>query len=146
VVPRTALPRVLKAIDQLSAEHGLVVANVFHAGDGNLHPLILYRASEQGVNERVKALGGAIMNLCLEVGGSISGEHGVGSDKRCFLDQMFSAEDLDSMQWVRLAFDPLGRANPGKIFPTPQTCGESMRRSVQLQTEGRSLPEEAIVY
>jgi glycolate oxidase len=146
VVPRTALPRVLQAIDQLSAEHGLVVANVFHAGDGNLHPLILYRGAEQGVNERVKELGGAIMNLCLEVGGSISGEHGVGSDKRCYLDQMFSADDLISMQWVRLAFDPLGRANPGKIFPTPKSCGESLRRSVHLQAEGQSLPEEAIVF
>lgn len=146
VVPRTALPRVLEAIDQLSAEHGLVVGNVFHAGDGNLHPLILYRASEKGVNERVKALGGAIMKLCLEVGGSISGEHGVGSDKRCYLDQMFSAEDLITMQRVRLAFDPLGRANPGKIFPTPQSCGESLRRSVQLRAEGQSLPQEAIVF
>ena len=146
VVPRTALPSVLAAIDRLSFERGLVVANVFHAGDGNLHPLILYRASEPGVNDRVKALGAAIMELCLEAGGSISGEHGVGSDKRCFLDRMFSEDDLATMRLLRKAFDPQGRANPGKIFPTPQTCGESQRRLVQLQAEGASLPGDVVAY
>lgn len=146
VVPRTALPSVLAAIDRLSEERGLVVANVFHAGDGNLHPLILYRASEPGVNERVKALGAAIMELCLDAGGSISGEHGVGSDKRCFLDRMFSSDDLATMRLLRSAFDPEGRANPGKIFPTPRTCGESQRRYVELKNQAVPLPDEAVVY
>ena len=119
---------------------------MFHAGDGNLHPLILYRASDPGVNERVKALGAAIMELCLNAGGSISGEHGVGSDKRCFLDRMFSSDDLATMRLLRLAFDPEGRANPGKIFPTPRTCGESQRRYVELQNKAVPLPDEAVVY
>ena len=104
------------------------VANVFHAGDGNLHPLILYRSDEEGIGERVEALGAAIMELCLEVGGSISGEHGVGIDKRCFMDWMFAPADLETMQLVRQALDPTGLANPGKLFPTPGGCAESARR------------------
>ena len=146
VVPRTALPGVLAAIEQLSGEHGMPVANVFHAGDGNLHPLILYRAGDPGVNERVKALGGEILRLCLEAGGSISGEHGVGSDKRCYMDWMFSPDDLASMQLVRRAFDPDGLANPGKIFPTPKSCGESLGRLVELKVKGVELPEDALVF
>ena len=146
VVPRTALPRVLAAIDRLSAEHGLPVANVFHAGDGNLHPLILYRSGEPGVNERVKALGAAILRLCLEAGGSISGEHGVGSDKRCYMDWMFSGDDQATMQLVRRALDPDRLANPGKIFPTPKTCGESLRRQVELKVAGVELPQDAVVF
>ena len=146
VVPRTALPQVLAAIERLSQEHGLAVANVFHAGDGNLHPLILYRAGEPGVNERVKELGAAILKLCIEAGGSISGEHGVGSDKRCYMDWMFSADDQATMQLVRKAFDPDGLANPGKIFPTPKTCGESLRRLMELKVEGVELPEGAAVF
>jgi len=146
VVPRTALPRVLAAIDRLSAEHGLPVANVFHAGDGNLHPLILYRAGEPGVDARVKALAGEILRLCIEAGGSISGEHGVGSDKRCYMDWMFGADDQATMLLVRRAFDPDSLANPGKIFPTPKTCGESLQRLVELKIEGVALPEEALVF
>ena len=146
VVPRTALPGVLAAIEQLSGEHGLPVANVFHAGDGNLHPLILYRAGDPGVNDRVKALGGDILRLCLEAGGSISGEHGVGSDKRCYMDWMFSPDDLASMQLVRRAFDPEGLANPGKIFPTPKSCGESLGRLVELKAQGVQLSEDALVF
>ena len=133
VVPRSALPRVLAAIDQLSQEHELPVANVFHAGDGNLHPLILYNGREDGVQQRVKALGAAILRLCVDAGGSISGEHGVGADKRCFLDWMFEPSDLETMQLVRQAFDPEQRANPGKLFPTPVTCGESSRRATQIK-------------
>ncbi len=144
VVPRTALPGVLAAIEQLSGEHGLPVANVFHAGDGNLHPLILYRSGDPGVNDRVKALGGDILRLCLEAGGSISGEHGVGSDKRCYMDWMFSPDDLASMQLVRRAFDPDGLANPGKIFPTPKSCGESLGRLVELRAEGQGVLHEAL--
>ena len=146
VVPRSALPRVLAAIEQLSASYGLPVANVFHAGDGNLHPLILYSAQEPGIEERVKALGADILRLCVDEGGSISGEHGVGSDKRCYLDWMYGPDDLATMQLVRRAFDPLNIANPGKIFPTPSSCGESARRVAVLQAQGQALPDEAVVF
>jgi len=146
VVPRSALPRVLAAIDQLSQRHGLPVANVFHAGDGNLHPLILYRDGEPGVRERVQELGGEILRLCVEAGGSISGEHGIGSDKRCYLDWMYTPDDLATMQLLRRAVDPLGRANPGKIFPTPRGCAESTRRVQVLRAAGVSLPAEAVVF
>jgi glycolate oxidase len=132
VVPRSALPRVLAAIDGLARRYGLPVANVFHAGDGNLHPLILYRADDPGVLDRVQQLGAEILRLCIDAGGSITGEHGVGSDKRCYIDWMFGPEDLATMQLVRQSFDPLALANPGKIFPTPRSCGESARRRVEL--------------
>jgi glycolate oxidase len=146
VVPRSALPRVLAAIDGLSQRHGLPVANVFHAGDGNLHPLILYSDGEPGVRERVQELGGEILRLCVEAGGSISGEHGIGSDKRCYLDWMYTPDDLATMQLLRRALDPHARANPGKIFPTPRSCAESARRVQVLRAAGVSLPEEAVVF
>jgi glycolate oxidase len=146
VVPRSALPRVLAAIDGLSQRHGLPVANVFHAGDGNLHPLILYRDGEAGVRERVQELGGEILRLCVEAGGSISGEHGIGSDKRCYLDWMYTPDDLATMQLLRRALDPHARANPGKIFPTPRSCAESARRVQVLRSAGVALPEEAVVF
>jgi glycolate oxidase len=137
VVPRSALPRVLAAIEELSRRYSLPVANVFHAGDGNLHPLILYDANQHDVQERVQSLGADILRLCIDAGGSITGEHGVGADKRCYMDWMFSPDDLDTMQLVRNAFDPEGRANPGKLFPTPRSCGESARRarSVRVQVD-----------
>ena len=128
VVPRSALPAVMRSIGELSSRYGLPVANVFHAGDGNLHPLILYRADQPGVGERVQALAAEILRLCIEAGGSISGEHGVGNDKRCYMDWMFSPDDLATMTLVREAFDPQGLANPGKLFPTPKSCGESLSR------------------
>lgn len=124
VVPRTALPRVLAAIDRLSAEHGIRVANVFHAGDGNLHPLVLFDDAEPGAGERAETVSGAILDLCIEHGGSITGEHGVGVDKARYMPRMFSDDDLDTMQLVRCAFDPRGLSNPGKVFPTPRLCGE----------------------
>jgi glycolate oxidase len=128
VVPRSALPPVMRAIGELSERYGLPVANVFHAGDGNLHPLILYRSGDPAVEARVQELAADILRLCLDAGGSISGEHGVGSDKRCYMDWMFTPDDLATMGLVRQAFDPQNRANPEKIFPTPRTCGESLRR------------------
>ncbi|MEV5324919.1 FAD-linked oxidase C-terminal domain-containing protein [Nonomuraea sp. NPDC052634] len=124
VVPRTSLPAVLAAIDRLSAEHDIRVANVFHAGDGNLHPLVLFDDGDPGAGERAEAVSGAILDLCIENGGSITGEHGVGVDKSRYMPKMFSADDLDTMQLVRCAFDPAGLANPGKVFPTPRLCGE----------------------
>ena len=117
------MPQVLKAISQLSQKHGLAVANMFHAGDGNLHPLILYSANEPGIVERVKSLGSEILRVCVEVGGSISGEHGVGADKRCYLDWMFQPEDLDTMKLLRRAFDPLNHANPARSFPPQEPAG-----------------------
>lgn len=127
VIPRTQLPYVLKEIAALSEKHGYGVANVFHAGDGNLHPLILYDNAIPGQLEAVEELGGDILKLCVQVGGSISGEHGIGADKRCYMPNMFSPIDLETMQWVRQVFNPNGLANPEKIFPTPRTCGEGAR-------------------
>ena len=146
VVPRSTLPRVLMAIERLSREYELPVANVFHAGDGNLHPLILYNADTPDVESRVRDLGSAILRECLDVGGSITGEHGVGADKRCYLDWMFAADDLSTMKLLRRAFDPDGRANPDKIFPTPKSCGESARRQVILTSEGLEMPSEAKAF
>ena len=146
VVPRSQLPRVLAAIETLSAEHGLPVANVFHAGDGNLHPLVLYDPRQPGISQRVKELGAAILGLCIDVGGSISGEHGVGSDKRCYMDWMYSGDDLATMLLVRSALNADGLANPGKLFPTPRTCAESARRVEVLKVDGCRLPSEAVVF
>ena len=130
VIPRTRLPLVLREIKALSQQHGYRVANVFHAGDGNLHPLILYNHAIPGQLEAVEALGGDILKLCVQVGGSISGEHGIGADKRCYMPQMFSPTDLETMQWVRQAFNPDGLANPTKLFPTPRTCGEAAHQPI----------------
>jgi len=127
VIPRTQLPNVLREIEALGERHGYRVANVFHAGDGNLHPLILYNNSIPGQLEAVEELGGDILKLCVQVGGSISGEHGIGADKRCYMPTMFSPTDLDTMGWVRQVFNPDGLANPTKLFPSPRTCGEAAR-------------------
>jgi glycolate oxidase len=124
VIPRTALPEVLRRIGEVATAHGVRVANVFHAGDGNLHPLVLFDAAVPGEDERAEAVSGAIIDLCVEYGGSITGEHGVGADKAKYMPRMFTDDDLDTMQLVRCAFDPDGIANPGKIFPTPRLCGE----------------------
>jgi glycolate oxidase len=124
VVPRTKLPQVLRRIDELSQEHGLRVGNVFHAGDGNLHPLVLYDGRVDGEAGRAEELANLILEACIDAGGSITGEHGVGSDKACAMPLMFGADDLEAMQRLRRAFDPRGLANPGKLFPTPRLCGE----------------------
>jgi glycolate oxidase len=124
VIPRTALPDVLRRMNEVAAEHGVRVANVFHAGDGNLHPLVLFDDGVPGEAERAETVSGAILDLCIEYGGSITGEHGVGVDKARYLPRMFTDTDLDTMQLVRCAFDPHGLANPGKVFPTPRLCGE----------------------
>jgi glycolate oxidase len=124
VVPRTALHDVLQAISAMSAAAGLRVANVFHAGDGNLHPLVLFDDSDPAQAQAAEELSGAILDECIRHGGSITGEHGVGVDKSKYMPRMFSADDLDTMQLLRCAFDPGGLCNPGKIFPTPRMCGE----------------------
>jgi glycolate oxidase len=132
VVPRTALPEVLRKISSLSTEEGIKVANVFHAGDGNLHPLVLFDDMRPGESERAERLSGAILDACIEHGGSITGEHGVGVDKSRYMPKMFGPADLDTMQLLRCAFDPAGLCNPGKVFPTPRLCGEvpGVRRGV----------------
>jgi len=130
VIPRTKLPQVLREIEQLGEKFGYKVANVFHAGDGNLHPLILYNGATPGAFEQVEALGGAILKLCVQVGGAISGEHGIGAEKRCYMDTMFTPTDLETMQWVREVFDPKRIANPGKLFPSPRTCGEGAKQGM----------------
>jgi glycolate oxidase len=124
VIPRTRLPDVLRRIDELSGEYGLQVANVFHAGDGNLHPLVCYDGAVAGEPERAEELAGLIVRACVEEGGSITGEHGVGVDKKSHMTQMFDEPDLATFQRLRCAFDPDGLANPGKVMPTPRLCGE----------------------
>jgi glycolate oxidase len=124
VIPRTSLPDALRQIADLASASGLRVANVFHAGDGNLHPLVLYDGEREGEAERAEALASDILKVCLQHGGSITGEHGVGFDKKSSMPAMFTSDDLASMQLLRCAFDPDHRSNPGKIFPTPRLCGE----------------------
>jgi glycolate oxidase len=136
VIPRTQLQYVLHEIAALGKKHGYNVANVFHAGDGNLHPLILYDNSIPGELEKVEELGGDILKLCVSVGGSLSGEHGIGAEKRCYMDEMFTPEDMETMQWVKAAFDPKGIANPTKLFPTPKTCGEGAKAMKMKDMEG----------
>ena len=139
VIPRTALPEVLRRMGELSAEHGLRVANVFHAGDGNLHPLVLFDDAVEGEAEKAEELSAAILDLCIEHGGSITGEHGVGMDKAKHMPRMYTEDDLDTMQLLRCAFDPDHLSNPGKIFPTPRLCGEVPGRHKEphpLQQQG----------
>ena len=124
VIPRTRLSEVLREIDSLAAEYRLRVANVFHAGDGNLHPLICYDSEREGEAERAEELSGLIIKACVDAGGSITGEHGVGVDKKAYMPSMFTEPDLATFQRLRCAFDPRGLANPGKVMPTPRLCGE----------------------
>jgi len=124
VVPRTKLPEVLRRIRDLERRSGLPIGNVFHAGDGNLHPLICYDESIAGQAEHAEAVAAEILQYCIDAGGSITGEHGVGADKKAYMPKMFGEHDLDAMQRLRCAFDPDGLCNPGKVFPTPRLCGE----------------------
>ncbi len=124
VIPRTRLAEVLRRIDELAGEYDLRVANVFHAGDGNLHPLVCYDSTREGEPERAEELSGLIVKACVDAGGSITGEHGVGVDKKAYMPSMFEDPDLDAFQRLRCAFDPRGLANPGKVMPTPRLCGE----------------------
>ena len=120
VVPRRRLGEALRRIGEMARESGLRCANVFHAGDGNLHPLILFDGRESGALVRAEALAGRILKMCVEMGGSITGEHGIGVEKRDYLPTMFTPDEIDCMSRIRAAFDPLGIANPGKMFPTAE--------------------------
>jgi glycolate oxidase len=130
-IPRGKLPQVLARMRELSHSYGLRVANVFHAGDGNLHPLILYDANQPGELDRAEAFGADILRLCVEVGGVLTGEHGVGVEKRDLMPTMFSDVDLEQQQRVKCAFDEKGLLNPGKVFPTLHRCAELGRMHVR---------------
>ncbi|MEO6002352.1 MAG: FAD-linked oxidase C-terminal domain-containing protein, partial [Opitutus sp.] len=117
VVPRRRLGEALRRIGEMTREAGLRCANVFHAGDGNLHPLILYNGKVAGEFERAEALAGRILKMCVAMGGSITGEHGIGMEKRDYLPDLFNPDDIDCLKRIRAAFDPLTIANPGKMFP-----------------------------
>ncbi len=140
-IPRRRLPQVLQRMAELSKDYGLDVANVFHAGDGNLHPLILYDANKAGELERAEEFGGDILRLCVEVGGVLTGEHGVGIEKRDLMPVMFSEVDLNQQQGVKCAFDPASLMNPGKVFPQLHRCAELGRMHVHHgQTPRPDLP------
>jgi glycolate oxidase len=124
VVPRTKLPEVLGRIRDLERRSGLPIGNVFHAGDGNLHPLICYDERIPGQADKAVEVAAEILSYCIDAGGSLTGEHGIGADKNSYMPKMFDAGDLALMQRVRDAFDPKGLCNPGKVFPTPRLCGE----------------------
>jgi glycolate oxidase len=141
VIPRTALPQVMSEITRLSQETGIRVANVFHAGDGNLHPLVLYDRRIAGQEQAAESLSYRILELCLEAGGSITGEHGVGEEKKRMMSKMFSEPDLETMQRVRCAFDPLQLSNPTKVFPTPRLCGEKPGEYVAHPLENAGIAE-----
>jgi len=135
VVPRSRLPEVLAEIYRIGVKYKLLVANVFHAGDGNLHPFICFDSRNADETKRVKEAGREIMETCVRAGGTITGEHGVGLDKSEYLPLIFTSNDMDAMLRVRAAFDPTGLCNPGKIIPTARSCGEA--RAAQAKTLSR---------
>jgi glycolate oxidase len=135
-IPRRALSQVLTRMNELSQQYGLGLANVFHAGDGNLHPLILFDANKPGELDKAEAFGGDILKLCVEVGGVLTGEHGVGVEKRDLMPVMFSEIDLDQQRRVKDAFDPHGLLNPGKVFPLLSRCAEGGK----MHVAGGALP------
>jgi glycolate oxidase len=129
-IPRRKLPLVLRQMAAMSEQYGLAVVNVFHAGDGNLHPLILYDANKPGELDRAEAFGNDILRLCVKAGGVLTGEHGVGIEKRDLMPEMFTENDLKQQQRVKCAFDPQLLLNPGKVFPTLHRCAELGRMHV----------------
>jgi glycolate oxidase len=132
VVPRSRLPEIMRRVREVAAQHHVLIANVFHAGDGNLHPNILFDIRKEGELERVIQAGEAILRACVEVGGSLTGEHGIGLEKKDYLGWLFSEADIDAMADVKRAIDPENRFNPAKLFPTPVTCGEIRRVPPQI--------------
>ncbi len=132
VVPRSRLPEMMRRVADISKEFNLTIANVFHAGDGNLHPNILFDMRQPGELERVIEAGAATLRACVELGGSITGEHGVGMEKKAYIGLLFNDADLGAMARVRRAFDPDSRFNPAKLFPTPAGCGEVRLEPAQI--------------
>ena len=135
VIPRSEIARVLQEIAALAGKTGLRVANVFHAGDGNLHPLVLFDGRVAGQEKLAEEVSGEILRICLRYGGSITGEHGVGFDKAPYMAEMFSESDLETMNLVRCAFDPAAAFNPGKVFPSPRLCGDKPGKYVPHPAE-----------
>jgi glycolate dehydrogenase FAD-linked subunit len=141
VIPRTKLPAIMSFIGELSRKYGLQVANVFHAGDGNLHPLVLYDSRNEGALQKAEEMGAEIIKACIEMGGSLTGEHGIGLEKREFMPLMYSPDDLEAMRKVKKVFNPDGLLNPGKIFPTAKPGGEvgpAGQRAIIEQVLGRA--------
>ncbi|MGH7828801.1 MAG: FAD-linked oxidase C-terminal domain-containing protein, partial [Candidatus Binatia bacterium] len=132
VVPRSRLPEIMRRVAEIGQRYGLRIANVFHAGDGNLHPNILFDMRNPGELDRVIEAGEAIVRACVEAGGSITGEHGIGLEKKAYLGLLFNDQDLDAMMRVRHTFDPEARFNPAKLFPTPAGCGEMRRHPANI--------------
>jgi glycolate oxidase len=132
VVPRSKLPEMMQRVAEISKQYNLRIANVFHAGDGNLHPNILFDMRIPGELDRVVEAGEATLRACIELGGSITGEHGVGLEKKAYIGLLFNEADLEAMSRVRRAFDPDGRFNPAKLFPTPISCGEMRRQPANI--------------
>jgi glycolate oxidase len=135
VIPRSEIGPVLREIAAAGARAGLRVANVFHAGDGNLHPLVLFDARVEGEEHAAEQVAGEILKICVRHGGSITGEHGVGADKAAYMGEIFNEADLETMNFVRCAFDPAVAFNPGKVFPTPRLCGDRPGTYVAHETE-----------
>jgi glycolate oxidase len=138
VVPRTKLPATLRRVEEISGEFGLRIANVFHAGDGNLHPLMLFDRHKKGDVERVLGASHEILSYCVEVGGALSGEHGIGTEKRDHMTLVFTGEDLAAMAGIKNSFDPRGLFNPEKLFPKGYMCGEvrALRAQALAQKHG----------
>jgi glycolate oxidase len=134
VIPRTRLPEVLEEIGRIAERHRVLIANVFHAGDGNLHPVVLYDEREAGVIDRVRAAGDEILKLVVQVGGALSGEHGIGLEKVSYMGALYTEDDLAEMRRLRDVFNPQGLCNPGKVLPAPGRCVEPGSGS------GRKLP------
>src|SRR5204863_4026633 len=145
VIPRTRLPEVLVAIDRMSGRYGLAVANVFHAGDGNLHPLILFDSRYPDQVDKILGMSEEIMKLCVGVGGSLSGEHGIGYEKKDFMDLVFSDPDLDTMMRVKQVFNPDGLLNPAKIFPSRRGCSEIGKHTTTSTAEFGKRAEEVLL-
>ena len=136
VVPRTRLTQVLRKVSEVSEKYGIIIANVFHAGDGNLHPCMLFDAREPGVTERAMAGASELMEYCVEMGGSLSGEHGIGLEKKQFMPLVYTERDMEAMRLVRDAFAPTNSLNPGKIFPDGEEFALSAQPTPQQADPG----------
>ena len=133
-MPRSKLPDVLRRVGEISEEYGLLVANVFHAGDGNLHPCIVFDERQPGQTERVIEAGGKILEVCVDAGGVLTGEHGVGLEKKAYMPLMFSDADMDAMLQLKETFAPKGLFNPGKMFPDGVSCLDTRQQAAVSRT------------
>jgi glycolate oxidase len=137
VVPRTKLPHILRTIYAIGEKHNVRIVNVFHAGDGNIHPILLFDERDEEQVRRVLAASGEILDECLACGGSVTGEHGIGVEKIAFMHKMFTADDLDVMRRLREAFNPTGRLSPQKMLPTAGGCGMEQKPTIEQKALGR---------